>query len=813
MNNSRLQEDPLGQLESLVRSMEELVTTNLASAAAQTGEQSDMRRHQSAAAIDVRPILETLEHQLTSIKGELTRIRIQQVDAETQSRQLAKSQAEALVNSAEIILELEETRRRLTESHEAERQAKIDAQRLVSFGNILDESVNEIFFFDYETLRFAHVNQGARKNLGYSMDELKAMTPLDLKPEFNRQTFEQTLAPLRESTTDSVHFATIHRRKNGTRYPIEVHLHRSVFEDRPVFVAMILDATRKKQAEEEIRKLSSTVEQSPASVVIADIEGKIEYVNPKFIRVTGVSREDAVVQNARELLGSRLVGYSYDEVWSAVQTGEIWCGEIESYAPTGERTWESVSISPIRNANGKITHFLATFQDVSDYKELLEQMQHLAFHDSLTGLPNRTSLLQTVQKAIDNNDGKRFALLFLDFDRFKLINDSLGHKTGDELLRQISDRLRRCLRSTDSVVAARLGGDEFVVFLNDLKNWGAASSVAERLLRTFSASYQLCGNTVHSTVSIGIVTNEYGCRSANDMLRDADLAMYEAKSKGKGGYVVFDQSLHRRAETRLQIECDLRKAILRDELLLYYQPIVSLESGKLSGFETLVRWQHPERGMVSPDDFIPVAEETRLIIPIGERILDEACRQFKCWQSTLGDSAPKYFHVNVSRLQMLLPNLVKIVADCLKEHDVPAPCLHLEITESIIVQDTRTIVNAMNALRDIGVKIDMDDFGTGYSSLSCLHEFPIDVIKIDRSFINTTRDVQEYVALLNAILALADNLNLEVVAEGLETLEQLATLQAMGCEYGQGFLFSHPLPADEFEAYATSERLPLMINS
>ncbi|TWT80464.1 Cyclic di-GMP phosphodiesterase Gmr [Planctomycetes bacterium CA13] len=802
--------DPLRQLENLITGIEASVSDELSVAFSILKEQlvpgchsiQRTEKTQAEAILNATLTIEKLEESLTAMRDELNHARKERDNSETKGKMMADAQAEAIVNSAEIISELEETKLCLKAAHEAERDSKIAAERLIGFGNILDESDNEIYIFDCQSLRFVFANQGARKNLGYTIDELREMTPVDIKPDLEMDGLELQLYPLRNKQASSLRFSTVHIRKDGTRYPVEVHLHRSIYEERPVFVAVILDTTEKVQAEEELRTLSVTVEQSPASVMITDLDGNIEYVNPMFTKVTGISRDQALAQDCWGLLANMLPTHRCKELRQKICAGEVWRGEIESKNQNGEPFWELASISPIRNASGDIIRFLATFQDVTYSKMLMQKMEHLAFHDSLTGLPNRSSILQTIQRAIDSKKRSQYAVLFMDFDRFKLINDSLGHKAGDELLRQMSERLRRSLRNTDHVAAARLGGDEFVVFLNNLSDLDRAGRVAERLLQTFSESYQLCGNTVHSTVSIGIVTNEQQYQSANDMLRDADLAMYEAKSQGRGCYALFDQSMHERAETRMRIEGDLRMAIQRDEFVLHYQPIVDLESGHLEGVETLVRWNNRDRGLVQPNDFISIAEETRLIIPIGEWILKEACRQFAEWRRTLGEHAPPCFHVNASRLQMLNPGFVEMVTDCLYENDIPSQCLHLEITESVLIQEPGTIVRTLDALRDVGVLIDIDDFGTGYSSLSCLHEFPIDVLKIDRVFVNNMRSVKDAAALLHVILTLADDLDLQVIAEGVETPEQLATLQSMGCQYAQGFFFSKPLAVDEFEAFA-----------
>ncbi|HCS55686.1 MAG TPA: diguanylate cyclase [Planctomycetaceae bacterium] len=449
--------------------------------------------------------------------------------------------------------------------------------------------------------------------------------------------------------------------------------------------------------------------------------------------------------------------------------------------------------------------FMGILRNITEEKRLMTQLHENAYHDVLTGLPNRLSILDSIQGAIDRNNGDHFALLFLDFDGFKLINDSLGHEVGDELLKAIATRLRCDLRKTDKVQAARLGGDEFVVLLTGLFSPSDAIIVTERLLKVLSESYKLGTHTIYSSASIGIASGEDRFEKASDMLRAADMAMYEAKAAGKACYVVFDHTLRSKANSRLQIENGLRQAIEMDELVLAYQPIISLETGRLSGVEALLRWVHPELGNVYSDKFISIAEETGMIVPIGRWVIDEACRQFADWQHSQSVATrPLCVHVNVSRKQLLSSDFVRTVEQSLARHAIPSGCLHLEVTESVIMEDPAATIAVLNQLKQLGVKIDIDDFGTGYSSLSCLQDFPIDVLKIDRTFVANIGRVNNFAALLQAILVLADNLNLQVVAEGIEDADQLALLQALGCEYGQGYFFAKPMPPNEIPVFASS---------
>lgn len=457
----------------------------------------------------------------------------------------------------------------------------------------------------------------------------------------------------------------------------------------------------------------------------------------------------------------------------------------------------------------------ARVQNSLDRKQLLAQMERLAMHDALTGLANRTSIREQIQAAIDGARRNNHALLFLDFDRFKLVNDSLGHDVGDQLLQQIANRLRSAIRRADGVSyhpkrtsAARLGGDEFVVFLEDLPNPEDALRVAERLLTTLADPYCLAGHQVCCTASIGVVTSLGNYTTPDEVLRDADTAMYEAKAAGKGRYVVFDQAMHARAEARLRIETELHSAIAGGELFLVYQPIVSLESGRTVGCEALLRWRHPQRGVIMPAEFLPVAVDSGLIVPMETWAIDRACREFAVWQQTLGCVAPANIHVKLSRRQLSLRDLSATVRAALTRHGVAPECLHLEFTESEIMQNPQVAKATFRELRQIGVKIDMDDFGTGHSSLACLQEFPIDYLKIDRAFIANMERSRSFAALVHAVTTLGHNLGLTTVAEGIETADQLAMLQSMDCEFGQGYFFARPMTADEVSDYLCPRTRP-----
>jgi diguanylate cyclase (GGDEF)-like protein len=444
-------------------------------------------------------------------------------------------------------------------------------------------------------------------------------------------------------------------------------------------------------------------------------------------------------------------------------------------------------------------------------RALLDTLETQAQTDTLTGLPNRSLLTHRLNQAIHRrqHDAEyKYALLFLDFDRFKIINDSLGHEVGDSLLVSIAERLTANLRSGDTAshfgdghLPARLGGDEFVILLDGLKNYADAISVAERLQEALSEAHKIGDHDVISTASIGIVTSSGNYERADDVLRDADTAMYRAKSAGKARHVVFDDRMHEEAVKRLELEEDLRRAMHTAEFSLSYQPIVSLSSGQLMGFEALFRWTHPTQGPIPPDTFIALAEEIGLIVPMGRWALLEAARQLKQWHDRFPGDPPLTMNVNLSKHQLRQPNLVSVVDDILKQTGIEPASIKLEVTEGAMMDSPDRVTALLRQLKNLGVKLCMDDFGTGHSSLSCLHRFPIDVLKIDRTFVLNTDENREYAAVIHAIITLAHTLNMTVVGEGVENGGQLAQLQALDCDCAQGNYFSESMVPAAAEAY------------
>lgn len=433
-----------------------------------------------------------------------------------------------------------------------------------------------------------------------------------------------------------------------------------------------------------------------------------------------------------------------------------------------------------------------------------ERFRQAAFHDALTGLPNRALLIDHLKLAMERSrrrEGHLFAVLFLDLDRFKNINDSLGHNIGDQLLIAIARRIETCLRPTDTV--ARLGGDEFAILLDGLDDSKNAVYVAERIRESLMQPFDLSGHEVYTTTSIGIAlssTHSTHYEQPENLLRDADTAMYRAKENGKARYELFDTVMHARAVSLLNLENDLRRAVERREFQVYYQPIIMLETREIAGFEALIRWNHPERGFVSPAEFIPLAEETGLILEIGQWVLREACRQIQQWQWLAPNEKPLTMAVNLSGKQFKQPDIIEQIKKTLQETNCDPRTLKIEITESAVMENAEAATQMLTQLRDLGVQISIDDFGTGYSSLSYLHRFPVTTLKIDRSFIGRMGAGDENSEIVRTIMTLAVNLGMDVVAEGVETEEQLRQLTALKCEYGQGYLFSKAVDAKTAQA-------------
>lgn len=559
-------------------------------------------------------------------------------------------------------------------------------------------------------------------------------------------------------------------------------------------IESIRDITARKKNEDFLRKLTHGIENSASAVLITDLNGTIEYVNKKFTQLTGYSPEEAIGKNPRILKSDVTPREVFDNLWRTILAGQEWRGELLNRRRTGEVYWSIASISPLQDEQGKITHFIANVEDINERKNAEATIERLAYFDPLTDLPNRRMLQDRLEMALKRSrrQATGAALLYLDLDSFKHINDSLGHPAGDKLLREMADRFTKTLRDDD--VVCRLGGDEFAVVLHDIRQDQDVVPIAQKLLDIAAEPLQLEGREVAVTSSVGIALYPKDGTDANVLGKHADIALYHAKAEGKNTFRFFSEELNNNLRDRVAMEHGLRHVLERGELELHYQPKVSTVSGQVTGVEALLRWNSPEFGLVSPMRFIPLAEETRQIIPIGEWVLRTACRQQLLWQQ---QGLQLNMAVNLSAVQFKSPTLVERIAALIDETGIQPENLELELTESALVDKPDDVVRVLEQLRSLGCGISIDDFGTGYSSLSYLKNFPVTILKIDRSFVRDLSHNSGDRAIAQSVVSLATNLDMKTVAEGVEEPEQLEILKQIGCTYIQGFIHSRPVPADQ----------------
>jgi len=566
---------------------------------------------------------------------------------------------------------------------------------------------------------------------------------------------------------------------------------------------MTRDVSERRRVEDQLREAEaryrSIFENAVEGIFQTSPAGCYLAANPSLARIYGFDSPDELIGTLSDIgrqlyIDERKRGEFIGEM---EQAGRVSNFEAQIRRKDGSVIWISENAREVRDDDGTLLFYEGTVEDVTARKDAQNQLLHNAFHDRLTQLPNRALFSDRMARAfarLKRHPEAVFAVLFLDFDRFKNINDSLGHHAGDQLLIAIARRLEGCLRPADMV--SRLGGDEFAILLEDVRGETDAVVVAERVQSAMSQPFSLLGQEIFSSASIGIALAHDGYDNPEDLLRDADMAMYRAKSMGKARHELFNSGMHARAVALLQLETDLRWAIERREFELHYQPIVSLESGRITGFEALIRWRHPERGMVSPAEFIPIAEETGWIVPIGAWVLETACEQLALWQDELRPDPPLTMSVSLSDKQFSQPDLIDFIAAQLRKWDIAPENLKLEITESAIMEQGQDVIERLHALRALGVKLALDDFGTGYSSLSYLHRFPLNTLKIDRSFVMRMQEGGENREIVRIIVALGQTLGLDVIAEGIEETAQLSDLRELGCQGGQGYFFSRPLVPD-----------------
>ena len=563
--------------------------------------------------------------------------------------------------------------------------------------------------------------------------------------------------------------------------------------DTTHFVGIQEDITEQRQADERLRQAAAVFDSSTEGMMITDLSATIIEVNRAFVEITGYERDEVIGQPTRLLRSGQHPPSFYQTLWrSLIDTGQ-WRGEVWNRRKNGEIYPEWLTLSTVRDAPGAPLFYAGVFSDITTVKQSAQQLEHLAHHDPLTDLPNRMLLNARLDHAIDhaNRSGASLAVLFLDLDRFKNINDVYGHPFGDQLLRQVADRLRACVRLDDTV--ARLGGDEFVVLLEEIKEPHSAVLVAEKIQLALNQPFAIELREQFVTASIGISIFPRDGTEAAELIRNADAAMYQVKEGGRFGFAFYTPELTQKAAERVRLENDLHKALDLDQFQLHYQPQVELSSGRITGVEALVRWQHPDRGLLYPSAFIAIAEESGLMPRIGRWILHAACQQARQWLDEGIDFGR--IGVNIAASQLRRGDLVALTRDTLASTALPADKLELEVTEGFIMQQAAEAIPRLDALRQLGVAIAIDDFGTGYSSLSYLKRLPVTRLKIDQSFVRDIPGDKEDAAITRAIIALANSMGLDVIAEGVESTEQVAFLVAEGCHLAQGHHFSPAEPA------------------
>jgi len=704
---------------------------------------------------------------------------------------------------ARQVVVLDVTEQRRAESHLLETQQQLRT--------LVDHAPEAIVVYDADSLTFVDLNANAEKLFGMTREELLHTGPVQVSPprqpdgrpsaEAGPHKIQQALdgkAPV---------FEWCHRHSSGREILCEVRLVRLPSTSHRLVRGSIIDISERKRVEQELRaseeRFSKAFHASPVGITISRIHGgRFLNANRAFLNMTGYTHGEVVGHKAEDLT-----------LWVDEATRRAISGAIHSRDP------HLTAEGRLRTKSGEILHILASFvrievggedclltlgSDISERKAFEEQLRHLAFHDPLTGLPNRALFEDRLSQALmrARKEGASLAVLFLDLDRFKVVNDTLGHTAGDGLLADVGNRLRSNLAEEHTL--ARFGGDEFAVLLEQVGGRSEVERTVERLITGLEAPFEIMGTRVDVTVSVGVAFSRGNGEEPEDLLRFMDIAMYRAKQEEGSVYRIFDRHRDSPATRRLHMENALRQALEHDELEVHYQPIVSLDRGGLRGMEALIRWRHPTRGLVSPPEFVPMAEELGLIVPIGEWVLRQACQRAAAWRARLPADMPLRLSVNLSARQLQTPELVPTVEAILDETGLPAAALELELTENVAVQATEQL----RRLRSIGVRLALDDFGTGYASLSYLRQLEVDTLKVDQSFIHGMEHPGGDDTLVRTILFLADQLGLAVVAEGVETKGQAERLRSMGCRMAQGFFFSRPLPEQELEAIL-GETLPV----
>jgi diguanylate cyclase (GGDEF)-like protein/PAS domain S-box-containing protein len=661
------------------------------------------------------------------------------------------------------------------------------------YRNIIEHANGAIFTVNDEQL-IETANPASLKLFEYREEEMLGMHINRLLP--NIALFFDT-AVTWENKDGGIFFAA--RKKTGHSFPVEITFGESSYNDKTTWIIIVADITERLKTEQGLRLMARVFEDSYDAIMITDTDANIIDVNASFTAITGYSKEEVLGKNPRVMKSEHHDGDFYKAIWISIKESGRWSGEVWDKRKNGEVYPKWLSISAVKDGNNRVSNYVGIFTDITSRIEAEARLRHLAHYDQLTGLPNRTLFIEKLNWAIDlaNRNRRDVALFFLDLDRFKMINDTLGHQAGDRLLCEIAERLQKCIRKSDTV--ARLAGDEFTIVLSDIKDLGGVVDIAEKVLGCFSYPVLLEGREIYMTTSIGITKYPTDGESIETLLKNADTAMYHAKTMGKNRYQFYSAFMNQKVHDELELETNLRKAIENNEFILFYQPQCEVKTGRITGIEALLRWRHPKLGFIPPVKFIPYAEKIDIIVHIGRWVMQHACEQYCRWQEE--GLPPMKLSVNYSGSQLKQPDQVGIVSGILDATGMDPAYLNLELTESVIMENAENTIRALYDLKQMGLSLSVDDFGTGYSSLSYLKRFPIDTLKIDKSFVQDITTNADDESIATTIIAMAHALRLSVIAEGVETEEQLSLLKAKQCDEIQGYYFCRPVAGDELKHF------------
>lgn len=769
-------------------------------------------------ALGTLAVLDRKPRTLDDVQRETLRVLSAEVVAQIELRKnliaLEEAVRERELSEERLRAAYRELEARVAERTEALHRANVSLQAEVarraeeaSQSQSIIDSLPGIFYVFDDTGRFLRWNRNFETITGFRHEEVARAKPTDffgdaLEKSLITESIDKVMR--QGSMTVEADLCT----RSGRRIPYYFTGRKIELDGHMCLSGMGVDITERRRAEETLRLRDRAIQASINAVIITDLDGNIEYVNPAFERISGYSAGEAVGRNCRFLQNDDREQPGLVTIRKAIREREEGGGLLRNYRKTGELFWNDVHIAPVRDPDGRVTHFVGVLNDITEIKRYEHELEQQAKFDPLTALANRSVLMDRIQQAIVSaqRHGEFVAVGFMDLDNFKFINDSLGHGIGDELLKRVADRLVGCLREQDTI--ARYGGDEFAFVLAGQKDEKSIAMLMERILKTIDRPFAVDGHKFFVSCSIGLSFFPRDGEDVDTLLRNADTAMYRAKERGRNNFQFYTAAMNKRVTERLSLESRLRQALANEEFSLHYQPKVSLHSGRVVGMEALLRWSCPDNATVSPSTFIPLAEETGLIVPLGEWALQTACATAKAFQEA---GLPRLnIAVNISARQFERETLVSMIRHALQSTRLDAECLELELTESVVMQSPDETIKVLRDLKDMGLRLAIDDFGTGYSSLSYLQRLPVDQLKIDQSFVRDIGADPNDAIIARAVISLGHSLGMSVVAEGVSSQEQLAFLRENNCDEMQGYLFSKPLDAGQLTALLREQRgLPL----